>query len=138
MSVTNQLEHQSIRDAISRLCAQFTDDYWLEHDHSGEFPHQFYQAMAEGGWLGITMPESCGGSGMGVTEAAVMMHTVATSGGGFSAASAVHINLFGPHPIVVFGTPEQQQRWLTPLIAGQEQACFAVTEPDAGLNTTAL
>ncbi len=138
MGLTNQPEHEKIRTAVARLCSQFEDDYWLEHDRSGEFPFEFYQAMAEGGWLGITMPESCGGSAMGVTEAAVLMHTVARSGGGFSAASSIHINLFGPHPIVVFGSDEQQQRWLVPLVTGKEKTCFGVTEPDAGLNTTAL
>ena len=131
-------DHAAIVESVSRLCADFSDDYWLNLDTTGDFPHEFYRAMAEGGWLGITMPESCGGSAMGVTEAALMMNTVAKSGGGFSAASAIHINLFGPQPIVVFGTPEQQQRWLTPLIRGEQQTCFAVTEPDAGLNTTAI
>src|SRR3546814_6710269 len=91
--------------------------------------------MAEGGWLGITMPEAVGGAGLGVTEAALMMHTVTSSGGGFSAASAIHINLFGPHAVVVHGTPEQKQRWLKPLVAGEQKACFGVTEPDAGLDT---
>ncbi|MBT4523087.1 MAG: acyl-CoA/acyl-ACP dehydrogenase [Halieaceae bacterium] len=138
MSSSESTDHGTIIEAVSRICADFGDDYWLNLDNTGEFPHAFYRAMADGGWLGITMPQSCGGSAMGVSEAGVMMHTVATSGGGFSAASALHINLFGPHPIVVFGTPAQQQRWLTPLIAGEQQACFGVTEPDAGLNTMAI
>ncbi len=133
----NTTDHPAIVEAVTDLCRGFDDGYWLNHDKTGEFPHEFYRAMADGGWLGITMPESCGGSALGVSEAAVMMHTVAKSGGGFSAASSIHINLFGPHPIVVFGTEEQQQRWLTPLIKGEQQACFGVTEPDAGLNTTA-
>ncbi len=130
--------HTAIVEAITRLCANFSDNYWLDLDSSGAFPNEFYRAMAEGGWLGITMPENCGGAAMGVTEAALMMNTVAKSGGGFTAASAVHINLFGPHPIVVFGTTQQQQRWLPALIQGTEQVCFGVTEPDAGLNTTAI
>src|SRR4051794_7666807 len=94
--------------------------------------------MAQGGWLGITMPEALGGSGMGVTEAAIMMHAVTKAGGGFSAASAIHINLFGPHPIVVHGTDEQKRRWLKPLIEGREKAAFGVTEPNAGLDTTSI
>ena len=138
MATFGNTDHGAIVEAVARLCANFSDDYWLNLDTSGEFPHEFYRAMADGGWLGITMPESCGGSGMGVTEAAIMMNTVAKSGGGFAAASAIHMNLFGPHPIVVFGTPQQQQRWLTPLIEGNQQACFGVTEPDAGLNTMAI
>ena len=94
--------------------------------------------MADAGWLGITMPEEYGGSGLGVTEAAIMMHEVASHGGGMAAASAVHINLFGPHPIVVKGTPEQKARWVPRLVAGEDQCCFGFTEPDAGLNTTRI
>ena len=94
--------------------------------------------MAEGGWLGITMPPSYGGAGMGVTAGAVMMHEVASHGGGMAAASTVHINLFGPHPIVVKGSAEQKAPWVPRLIAGDDQVCFGVTEPDAGFNTTRI
>ena len=94
--------------------------------------------MAEAGWLGIAMPEAYGGSGLGITEAAVLMQAVAESGAGFSGASAIHMNIFGLHPVVVFGTDEQKRRFLPPLIAGDEKTCFAVTEPDAGLDTTRL
>ncbi|MEM9029906.1 MAG: acyl-CoA dehydrogenase family protein [Pseudomonadota bacterium] len=129
---------QAVIDAIGTLCAKFGDDYWSARDEDGQFPHEFHSAMAVGGWLGITMPEEHGGAALGVTEAALMMKTIAASGGGMTAASAVHINLFGPHPIVVHGTPEQKARWLPPLIAGNEKACFGVTEPDAGLDTTRI
>jgi len=128
-------EHTDIVDAVSRVVAQFGDDYWLERDTEGGFPREFQQAMAEGGWLGITMPESVGGAGLGVTEAALMMHTVARSPGAMSACSSIHINLFGPHPIVVHGTDEQKQTWLPELIAGEVIVAFGVTEPDAGLDT---
>ena len=94
--------------------------------------------MADQGWLGITMPEDVGGANLGVTEAAIMMHACTMSGGGYSAASAIHINLFGPHAIVVHGTPAQKQRFLTPLVKGEQKACFGVTEPDAGLDTTSI
>ena len=124
--------------AVSRICESFGENYWLRLDESGEFPGEFHQAMAAGGWLGITMPEVHGGAGMGVTEAALMMNTVSKFGGGMAAASTIHINLFGPHPIVVFGSDDQQARWLPPLINGSDQTCFAVTEPDAGLNTTRI
>jgi acyl-CoA dehydrogenase len=126
---------RSIDQAVRRVCARFDDAYWLEHDRTGEFPSEFRPAMAEGGWLGIAMPEQYGGAGLGITEAAVLMHAVANSGGAMSAASTFHINIFGPHPIVVFGNDNQRQRWLPPLIEGRETACFAVTEPDAGLDT---
>jgi len=131
-------DQQAVCDAVQKICAGFDDDYWLAHDNSGEFPKDFYRAIADGGWLGIAMPEEYGGAGLGVTEAALMMHTVAGSAGAMSAASAIHLNIFGPHPIVVFGTDEQRKRWLPNLIEGRSKSCFGVTEPDAGLNTTSI
>ncbi|MCG5236617.1 acyl-CoA dehydrogenase family protein [Xanthobacter oligotrophicus] len=128
----------AIREGVRAVVSRFDDEYWLARDEDGKFPFEFHRAMAEGGWLGITMPEEFGGAGLGVTEAAVMMHEVASHGGGMSATSAVHINLFGPHPIVVKGTPEQKARWVPRLIAGQDQVCFGFTEPDAGLDTTRI
>lgn len=128
----------AIREGVRSVVTRFGDDYWLERDEDGRFPHEFHRAMAEAGWLGITMPEEFGGAGLGVTEAAVMMHEVASHGGGMAAASTVHINLFGPHPIVVKGTSEQKARWVPRLIAGEDQVCFGVTEPNTGLNTTQI
>jgi len=138
MNFSIDLDHQAIREGVAAVMRQFSDEYWLARDEDGEFPREFHRAMAEAGWLGITMPEEYGGAGLGVTEAAIMMHEVASHGGGMSATSTVHINLFGPHPIVVFGTPEQKARWIPRLISGQDQCCFGFTEPDAGLNTTAI
>jgi acyl-CoA dehydrogenase len=138
MDFSTSDDHEALRKGVAAVAGRFGDDYWLQRDDDGEFPREFHRAMAEGGWLGLTMPEEYGGAGLGVSEAMVMMHEVASHGGGMAAASTVHINLFGPHPIVVFGTPEQKQRWLPALIAGTDQCCFGVTEPDAGLNTTAI
>jgi len=131
-------EQLALRDGVRAVVSRFGDDYWLERDEDGKFPFEFHRAMADAGWLGITMPEEYGGAGLGVTEAAIMMHEVASHGGGMAAASTVHINLFGPHPIVVKGTPEQKSRWVPRLIAGEDQCCFGFTEPDAGLNTTRI
>ena len=131
-------DHEAIRDGVRAVVKTFTDDYWLELDSDGKFPFEFHRAMAEGGWLGITMPEEYGGSGLGLTEAMIMMSEVARHGGGMAAASCIHINLFGPHPVVVYGTPEQKARWIPRLISGEDQCCFGFTEPDAGLNTTAI
>jgi len=128
-------QHREIEEAIGRICQDFEDDYWLARDTDGVFPHAFYQAIADGGWLGIAMPVEHGGAGLGITEAAVMMRAIAESGAGMSGASAVHMNIFGLQPVVVFGTEEQKRRMLPPLIRGEEKACFAVTEPDVGLNT---
>ena len=129
---------QALADAVTKLCSPFDAAYWRKCDQEGQFPEAFVQAVAEGGWLGIAMPEAYGGSGQGITEAALFAHAVARSGAGMSGASAVHINLFGPHPVVVFGTEAQKEAMLPPLIAGKDRVCFGVTEPDAGLNTTAL
>ena len=131
-------QQQAIREGVRAVVRRFDDDYWLARDEDGRFPFEFHRAMAEGGWLGITMPEEYGGSGLGVTEAAIMMHEVASHGGGMAAASSVHINLFGPHPIVVKGTPAQKARWVPRLIAGEDRVAFGFTEPDAGLNTTRI
>lgn len=131
-------DQEAVRDAVAKICARFDADYWLKRDREGGFPHDFHEALARAGWLGIAMPQEFGGAGLGITEAAIMMQAIAESGAGFSGASAVHMNIFGVNPAVVFGSAEQKQRWLPPLIAGQDKACFAVTEPTAGLNTTRI
>jgi acyl-CoA dehydrogenase len=131
-------DQHNIRNEIERLCTRFNDAYWLEQDRAATFPEDFYRAVADGGWLGIAMPEAYGGAGLGITEAAIMMRTISESGAGMSGSSSVHMNIFGLQPVVVFGTDEQKARMLPPLIQGKDKACFAVTEPDAGLNTTQL
>lgn len=131
-------EHEQIRDAVEKVCAPFDADYWLHKDRVGGFPDDFHRALAESGWLGIAMPEEYGGAGLGISEAALMMHTISATGAGLSGASAVHMNIFGLHPVVVFGTAEQKRRWLPPLIEGKDRACFGVTEPNTGLNTLKL
>jgi acyl-CoA dehydrogenase len=128
----------AIRAAVEKTCESFGDEYWLAKDREGGFPHDFHHALASAGWLGIAMPAEHGGAGLGITEAAILMQTVAASGGGIAAASTVHMNIFGLHPVVVFGTSEQQRRWLPALIAGEHKACFGVTEPNTGLNTLKL
>lgn len=131
-------DQTAIRDAVLRLCAPFDAPYWLGRDRDGGFPHDFHAAVARDGWLGIAMPRAFGGAGLGITEATVMMQAISESGAGFSGASAIHMNIFGLNPVVVFGTDDQKARWLPPLIRGEEKACFAVTEPNAGLNTTRI
>ena len=128
----------AIQDGINKICENFGDDYWLETDRTGTFPEDFVKEFVDGGWLGIAMPEEYGGSNLGITEASLMMQAVAESGAGFSGASAIHLNIFGLNPVVVFGTDEQKERMLPPMIRGEERACFGVTEPNAGLDTTNL
>lgn len=129
---------QSVQDSVGKIVDQFGDEYWSKLDQTGEFPHEFHRALADAGWLGITMPPELGGAGLGVTDAAIMMNRICQGSGGYSAASTIHLNLFGPHAVVVFGTPEQKERMLRPLIKGEDKACFGVTEPDAGLDTTSI
>ena len=131
-------DQMSIRNAITGVCTDFNDDYWLRKDREGGFPEDFYAAIAKAGWLGIAMPTEYGGSGLGIAEACVMMEAVSGSGAGLSGASAIHMNVFGLHPVVMHGSEEQKRRWLPPIINGKAKACFGVTEPNTGLNTLKL
>jgi acyl-CoA dehydrogenase len=138
MDIELSPEQLEIDASIRKLCSQFSDEYWTSCEEQLRFPEEYYQAMAEGGWLGITMPAALGGGGLGVTDAAIMMHAATSSNGGYTAASAIHVNLFGPHSVVVHGTEEQKRRILIPLMRGEHKVCFGVTEPDAGLDTTSI
>ncbi|HVY86362.1 MAG TPA: acyl-CoA dehydrogenase family protein [Caulobacterales bacterium] len=139
MTSLDLTEAQSaIVEAVGKICAKYDDHFWLKTDETGVFPEPFVADIAAGGWLGVAMPEAFGGAGLGLTEAALMMQTVAQSGAGFSGASAIHLNIFGLMPIVKFGTNEQKARFLPPVISGADKACFAVTEPNSGLDTASL
>jgi acyl-CoA dehydrogenase len=131
-------EQEAIREGVARVCANYGDDYWLKTDDTGKFPEDFVADMAAGGWLGVAMPESVGGAGLGLTEAAIVMQTVAQSGAAFTGASSIHLNIFGPMPLVKFGTDAQRQNLLPRLISGEDKMCFAVTEPNSGLDTSSL
>lgn len=131
-------DQQNIREAVLKHCSQFSADYWLERDREGVFPQDFFESMAEAGWIGIAMPSEYGGSGLGITEAAVMMQAVAESGAGMTGASTIHLPVFGMQPVVLFGTDEQKKNFIPGVISGKDRVCFAVTEPNAGLNTTEL
>lgn len=131
-------EQEAIREGVQRVLAPYGDEYWRTTDATGTFPEAFVADMAAGGWLGVAMPESVGGAGLGLTEAAIVMQTVAQSGAGFTGASAIHLNIFGPMPIVKFGTTAQKETFLPPVISGEDKMCFAVTEPNSGLDTSSL
>lgn len=131
-------DQQNIRDAVLKHCSQFSAEYWLERDREGVFPQDFFDSMAEAGWIGIAMPSEFGGSGLGITEAAVMMQAVAESGAGMTGASSIHLPVFGMQPVVLFGTTEQKQAFVPDVVSGKDRVCFAVTEPNAGLNTTEI
>ncbi|MFZ4069780.1 MAG: acyl-CoA dehydrogenase family protein [Caulobacterales bacterium] len=138
MDFTLSDEQRAIVDGVGKICAKYDDQFWLKTDETGAFPEAFVADLAAAGWLGVAMPEAYGGAGLGLTEASLMMHAITRSGAGFSGASAIHINIFGPMPVVKFGTEEQKKRLLPPVIAGDDKVCFAVTEPNSGLDTSSL
>lgn len=131
-------EQEAIVESVTRLCAGFDADYWRKTDETGEFPEAFVAAMAAGGWLGTAMPTELGGAGLGLTEAALVMQAVAQSGAGFSGASAMHLNIFGPMPIVRYGSQALRNRAIPRLMSGDDKICIGITEPDSGLDTTSL
>ncbi|GAA3981383.1 acyl-CoA/acyl-ACP dehydrogenase [Thermobifida alba] len=138
MDFSKDTVHEDIRAAVRDLCANFSDDYWMEHDQSQEFPWDFYNAVVKGGWLGLTVPTEYGGGGLGVTEAAIVEQEIAASGAGMNGCSAVHIGIFGFEPIIKHGSEDLKQRFLPRLVTGDLHVSFAVTEPDAGTDTTNL
>lgn len=131
-------DQQLIRSAVSDLAAKFDDQYWMEKDQRHEFPIEFYEAVAAGGWLGMTIPEEYGGNGLGITEATLLAEAVASSGGGMNAASAIHMSIFGMHPVVKHGSSELKNRTLPRIASGDLHVCFGVTEPGAGLDTSRI
>jgi acyl-CoA dehydrogenase len=131
-------EHKPIRDAIRQICARFPDEYWAQADATHTFPWEFYQAMAAGGWIGIAIPAEYGGSGAGITEASIILEEVAASGACMNGASAIHLSIFGMHPVVRHGSEELKRRYLPRVASGELHVAFGVTEPDAGLDTTAI
>jgi len=131
-------QQKEIRDAVLKMCERFDDEYWREKDDEGGFPEDFYQHVAAGGWLGIAVPERYGGSGLGISEAAVVLQAIAESGGAMQACSAVHINIFGLNPVSLHASEAQKNRFLPPMVRAEAKACFAVTEPEIGLDTTKL
>ena len=138
MDFTFTPEQQAIRDGVARLCANYDADYWLRRDRDGGMPEEFVADIAAGGWLGVAMPEEFGGAGLGLTEAAIVMQTIAGSGAAMSGASAVHMAIFAPNPIVRFGSDALKRAVLPGLISGRNRVCFAVTVPDAGLDTARI
>jgi len=138
MSIDFSPEQRQIRENVDRLCARFGDEYWLKRDSDGAFPEEFCRAIADNGYMGIASPPEYGGSGLGITEAAIVIQAISQSGAGNGGVSSVSLGIFGLNPVVRYGTAEQKARMLPPVIARKDIACFAVTEPNTGLDTTRL
>ncbi|HBX79577.1 MAG TPA: acyl-CoA dehydrogenase [Propionibacteriaceae bacterium] len=131
-------DERTIRSAVRDLAGRFGDEYWMEKDDAHEFPTEFYDAFAKGGWLGVTTPEEFGGQGLGITAASIILEEVAASGAGMNGASSMHLSIFGMHPVIVHGSQELKARTLPRIVNGDLHVCFGVTEPDAGLDTTKI
>jgi acyl-CoA dehydrogenase len=131
-------DHDAIREGVRRACSDFDDDYWRRCDDEHEFPWDFYRAMAEGGWIGIAIPEAYGGGGRGIAEASIVVEEVAASGAAMNGASAIHLSIFGMGPVVAHGSEELRQRVLPGVASGELHVCFGVTEPDAGTDTSRI
>ncbi|MFJ3898737.1 acyl-CoA dehydrogenase family protein [Streptomyces sp. NPDC090083] len=131
-------DQETIRSSVAGLLRDYGDEYWMAKDQAHEFPTEFYDTVAGGGWLGITIPEEYGGHGLGITEASLLLEEVARSGGGMNAASAIHLSIFGMHPVVVHGSEELKRRTLPRVADGDLHVCFGVTEPGAGLDTASI
>jgi acyl-CoA dehydrogenase len=131
-------EHGDLREGIRRLCSKFPDAYWRDLDERHEFPWEFYDAMAAGGWIGIAIPEEYGGGGLGITEASIVLEEVAASGAAMNGCSAIHLSIFGMNPVVKYGSPELRSAYLPRVVSGELHVAFGVTEPDAGTDTTRI
>ncbi|KAF2020898.1 acyl-CoA dehydrogenase NM domain-like protein [Aaosphaeria arxii CBS 175.79] len=131
-------EQLDVREAVSKICANYPDEYWAERDETGEYPHELHRDLAKDGWIGIALPEELGGAGLGISEATMMLHTIAESGAGIAGAQSIHANVYATQPVAKFATPEQRKRMLPKLIAGEDRTCFGVTEPNTGLETLKL
>ncbi|OQO10194.1 hypothetical protein B0A48_04551 [Cryoendolithus antarcticus] len=131
-------EQLTVRDAILKICSNFSDDYWMEHDQTETYPHELHAALAKDGWIGIALPEELGGAGLGISEATMMLQSIAESGAGLAGAQSIHANVYATQPVAKFATPDQRGRFLTKIISGEWRTCFGVTEPNTGLETLKL
>lgn len=131
-------EQEMLRAGARELARSFSDEYWAEKDQKSEFPWEFYNAFADSGWLGISIPEEYGGGGLGIFEAALLLEEIAASGAGMNGCSTMHLTIFGLNTIVKHGSPEMRQEILPAAADGSLHVCFAVTEPDAGTDTTRI
>ncbi|KAF7188558.1 Acyl-CoA dehydrogenase fadE12 [Pseudocercospora fuligena] len=131
-------EQLTVRDAVMKICSNFDDEYWMDCDYNDKYPGELHAALAKDGWIGIALPESLGGSGLGISEATMMLQTIAESGAGMAGAQSIHANVYATQPVAKFATEEQRDRFLSKIISGEWRTCFGVTEPNTGLETLKL
>jgi acyl-CoA dehydrogenase len=138
MDFTANETHEAVREGVRRVCSKFDDAYWRDCDAKHEFPWAFYEALAEGGWVGLAIPEEYGGGGQGITEASILLEEIAASGAAMNGASAVHLSIFGMNPVVKHGSDAMKAKYLPRVVDGSLHVAFGVTEPDAGTDTTSI
>lgn len=138
MDFTPNPDHEAIREGVRRVCSKYPDLYWREKDDQHEFPWDFYNDMAAGGWVGIAIPEEFGGGGQGITEASIVLEEVAASGAAMNGCSSMHLSMFGMEPIRKYGSPELVNMILPGVATGKLHTAFGVTEPDAGTDTSSI
>jgi acyl-CoA dehydrogenase len=138
MDFTLTEQHELIRKEVSALARSFPPEYWLDKDARAEYPWEFVKAFAQAGWLGVIVPEEYGGSGLGVTEAALMLHDIAASGAGTSGCSPIHFYCFPPMPVMKHGTEALKRKYLPRVATGEIVMAFGVTEPNAGTDTSRI
>ncbi|MGF1596852.1 MAG: acyl-CoA dehydrogenase family protein [Acidimicrobiales bacterium] len=138
MNFESNPDHEAIVEAVDRVCARFDDNYWSERDEKHEFPWDFYNTMAEGGWVGIAIPTEYGGGGQGITEGALVLNRVAASGAAMNGSTALHLTMFGLNPVVKFGNDRLKETFLPRAASGDLHVAFGVTEPDAGTDTSRI
>jgi len=138
MDFTESEEQKLIRESVRKLCSAFPDEYWEQHDREGKFPDEYFNVMAEAGWLGIAIPEQYGGAGKGLQEAAIILEEVAASGAAMNGATPIHLSIFGMHPVVKHGSDDMREKYLPAVAEGKLHVAFGVTEPNAGSDTTSI
>jgi acyl-CoA dehydrogenase len=125
-----------IRDEVRRVCRGFPDSYWREVDKKGAYPDAFVRKLTELGWLAALIPEEYGGSGLGITEASIILEEINRSGG---SATACHAQMYTMGTLLRHGSEEQKRRYLPKIARGEVRLqAFAVTEPNSGSETTRL
>jgi acyl-CoA dehydrogenase len=131
-------DSEAIRQAVRRVCRDFGDTYWRDCDENHRFPWDFYRVMADGGWVGIAIPQEYGGGGRGITEASIVLEEVAASGAAMNGCSALHLSIFGMNPVVKYGSDEMKANYLPRVASGDLHVAFGVTEPDSGTDTASI
>jgi acyl-CoA dehydrogenase len=126
---------QMIRSSVRDIAEDYDEDYWRDVTDERRFPEEFWQDLADNGWVGISIPEEYGGQGLGMQEMVTVMEEIGHAGAWSATAAFILTPIFGGETLVAHGTEEQKERWLPQIADGSARWALGVTEPNAGLNT---